>query len=137
MSSVAPAWEIPRLNGGLLMAAGSASRTPASVLLILQTVSYYLEVPPFLSVKRLPTLGMCIILHMLLWLHACMILLTAGTAVLQIGTGLVYVRYLTLCDGGVYTCVARPAVGGAVRRNFSLLIGCESVYTMCACSNIS
>ena len=38
MSSVAPAWEIPRSNGGLLMAAGSASRTPASVLLILQTV---------------------------------------------------------------------------------------------------
>jgi deleted-in-malignant-brain-tumors protein 1 len=46
-----------------------------------------------------------------------------GTAVLQIGTALPYIRRLVTCDGGVYTCVATSAGGDVITRNFTLLIG--------------
>lgn len=67
----------------------------------------------------------------------------AGTAVLQIGTALLYTRSLTLCDGGVYTCVATGHDGNVQLKNFSLIIGCKysivilshniriSIYTYC------
>lgn len=48
-----------------------------------------------------------------------------GTAVLQIGTALPYIRRLQICDGGVYTCVATYPNGTIVTRNFSLQIGCK------------
>lgn len=47
-----------------------------------------------------------------------------GTAVLQIGTALPFTRYLTVCDGGQYTCVATSPEGGVLTRNFSLQYGC-------------
>ena len=42
---------------------------------------------------------------------------------LQIGTALVYRRRLTVCDGGVYTCVATNVDGDVVTRNFTLKFG--------------
>ena len=50
-----------------------------------------------------------------------------GTAVLQIGTASASPRTLTVCDGGLYTCVAISPEGGVHKRNFSLLIGCEFI----------
>ena len=46
------------------------------------------------------------------------------TAVLQIGT-VPFLRYLTVCDGGLYICVARNSDGRVMHRNFSLTVGCE------------
>ena len=48
---------------------------------------------------------------------------SSGTAVLQIGTALLYTRRLTVCDGGVYTCVATSANGDIITRNFTLQMG--------------
>ena len=52
------------------------------------------------------------------------VLCPLGTAVLQIGTALPFTRYLTLCDGGLYTCVATSPEGGVLTRNISLHNGC-------------
>ena len=53
----------------------------------------------------------------------------AGTVVLQIGTALVSTRRLTLCDGGLYTCVATNRNSIPTYRNFTLTIGCELLIT--------
>lgn len=49
----------------------------------------------------------------------------AGTAVLQIGTASLFTRFLTVCDGGIYTCVATSPDESVHKRNFTLIVGCK------------
>ena len=57
---------------------------------------------------------------------------------LQIGTALTYIRRLSVCDGGLYTCIATAPGGRMENRNFTLFIGCktELIHTLNLCTCI-